>query len=386
MRAYYDFVSGETGRTLLHASLDAAPEGLTREDSWKVVQILRRTRKELEKVYGRPVRMSVDSWEGTLFWYLVLFRPLEFDARHPVYSGKRWTVYDLIKQGAADEDLKMTDLGVFADRENMWVVLNWPEAKDGVCADFDTCLSWKKVMAEYKKRTGRKADSDYMEKCARSFSYVIPTWELERIGYTKKAFFKDSEHARDFIALDITGIDIPRLNVDTDKVELPAAKRARFAHFYTEDEREYAAIRKYERELHKKNSDDGRRVVQRARRKDLQKKEREKKRELEKKKKDVLYRITRAIYKIPRILGGANPVGRSSVYLTVKTSEELFMALVTAFINGEYPAPKWGKLQDQVELIENLLALEDPHVPDELWKWTWWKNKAERVRMEYEGE
>jgi hypothetical protein len=386
MRASYDFVSPETGKTLLHAALDAAPEGITREDSWEIVRVLRRARTELEKIFCRPVRLSLDSWEGTLFWYLVLFRPIMFDTRHPKYGDKKWSIYELLGVAGGPEDLKMTDLGVFVDRENMWVVLYWPEALKGICADFEDCPSWRKVMSEHKESTGRVADADFMETCARAFSYTVPNWHLEKIDYAKKIFFKEDAQIRDFIALDITGVDIPRLDEATKSVQFPVARHARFAHFYTEDEREYKSVMKHERELQKKHGKGkGKRVVQNARRRDLQKAQREQRRADEKEEKHNLYLISRAIFKIPRMLGGTNPMGRSMKYLSIKKSDDLFRMLVSNFMNGEYPSPKWNKLQSQAELIENLLARNDPHVPEEFWKWTWWKNKAERIRMEFEG-
>lgn len=385
MRASLDFVSEKTGKTLLRAAFDAAPEGLTREDSWEIVKILRRTKKELEKVYCRTVRLSLDSWESTVFWYLVLFRPVVFDDRHEKYGGRSWSVYELLKSEDTARDVKMTDLGVFLDRGNMWVVLYWPEAVKGICSGLDTCPTWRNVMGEHKDKRGKPLDDAFMEKCARSFSYVVPTWQLSKMGYANKIFFKKDAVPSDFIALDIAGIDVPKLGVGDALAELPVAKRARFAHFYVEDEREYNAIAKLEAEANKKLSKDGKRVVQRARRKDVQKVQREKKNVAEREKKSTLYQVSRAIFGIPRILGGTNPMGRSVKFLSAKKSDDLFMLLVTAFINGEYVNPKWDRLQSQVELIENLLSRNDPHVPEEFWKWTWWKNKAERIRMEFEG-
>lgn len=385
MRALLDFVSEKTGKTLLRAAFDAAPEGLTREDSWEVVKILRRTKKELEKVFCRPVRLSLDGWESTIFWYLVLFRPIVFDKRHPKYGGKQWSLYDLLQKDKSADDLKMTDLGVFLDRENMWVVLYWPEAVNGICKGLDTCPSWRNVMREHKVRRGEELNTAFMEKCARSFSYVVPAWHLEKIGYVRKVFFKPGASARDFVVLDIAGVDVPKLSVDGGVAELPVAKLARFAHFYVDDEREYQAIVRLEEEENKKLSKDGKRVVQRARRRDAQKVQREKDRDKELEEKKVLYQISRAIFGIPRMLGGTNPMGRSAKFLSLKKSEDLFMMLVAAFINGEYVHPKWRRLQAQVERIENLLALGDPHVPEEFRKWTWWKNKAERIRMEFES-
>jgi len=386
MRTSLDFVSEKTGRTLLRAALDAAPEGLTRKDTWEIAKILRQTQKDLEKVFGRPVRLSLDGWEGTVFWYLVLFRPVVFDDRHPEYGGKKWSLYELLKTEKSAADLKMTDLGVFLDRENMWVVLYWPEAANGICADLDSCPSWRKVIGEERNRTGNEPDSNFMAQCARSFSYVVPTWYLSKTKYQKKIFFKDRAKAQDFIVLDIEGIDVPRLSVNGGIAELPVAKNARFAHFYVDNEREYRAIVKLEKEELKRERKDGRRVVQSARRRDAQKALREQKQTAEMEEKKVLHQISRAIFGIPRMLGGTNPMGRSEKFLSLKRSEDLFMTLVTAFINGEYPNPKWNRLQTQVDRIENLLALEDPHVPEGFRKWTWWKNKAERVRMEFESK
>jgi len=379
MRSKFDFVSETTGKMLLRTAFDAPPDGLTRDDVREIVKILRDTKRRLEEVVTIPVRLSVDNFEASVLWYLVLFRPVVFDKRHPGYGRRSWSVYELMRTEEDAKNMAMTDLGVFVDTKNMWLVLHWPEALTGVLAGIEECPSWRKILGT----DARRQKYDFWKRVAMSHSFVVPTWVLQKMHYRKEHFGRGVSSTNDLIAFDMAGIDIPRVDAESYVGELPVAKRASFVHFYSEDPREYAAIRRIAQaaELRDEN---GRRMVQNARRRDVQRERRSRSAAEEKQTRRVLYDVTRAILGIPRLLGGGGDAGRSVPTLSELRSNELFNHLVTKFINGEYLDPRWKKIDTQVNKIENLLLLQDPHVPASFWKWTWWRDKAERIRVEYE--
>lgn len=384
MRAHVEVLCEKSGQRLAAAAIDTPPFGLTRGDTWEFVQILRKTRAQVEAALGYPVRLTIDSWESSVFWYLVLHRPLKFDDNHPLYGGTEKSVYELIQNKKSAEDLKMTDLGVFADLDNTLLVLYWPEAKKGICADFHTCKSWQEVIDDFKKRTGRDPDENFLEKCARSFAFTVPTWYLSQLDYPKKIFFKDKAKAKDFIALDLNGIDAPRLAVN-GTLKMPATKHARFVHFYIDNEEEYKFFVARQSELHRKYGKKRRRLVQQARRRDMRRRENEQQRREEHSKMQVLFQITREVLTIMRALGVPFR-GRPIKYLTPDKSDKFFSRAVESYINGDAHDIKWNRLQRSAVEIERLLLLKDSHVPDSFWKWTWWKDHAEKIHQELEKE
>jgi len=220
LKTTLDFVSKTTGRIHLRAAFDTAPEGLTREDAKLICKKLRRFQRELQKDMepGRKVTLTLDSYEGSVFWYLLLFRPVLFRKDDPLFGGRVWSVYGIINSKHADA-LGKTDLGVFYHQDRL--VLIWPEAYDGILEGIENCPSWKRII--------KGKDRLFWKECADSFSFTIPRWQLKREEFLKSLYQRQGHRLRynDVSVLTLSGIDVP---TKTDK--LPTARRVRFAHFY----------------------------------------------------------------------------------------------------------------------------------------------------------
>lgn len=221
MRTALDFVSKTTGRIHLKAAFDTAPEGLTREDAKLICKKMRRFQKELQKDIGlnHKIELTLDSYEGSVFWYLVLFRPVLFGRSDPIFGGKRtWSVYEIIEAGNADS-LGKTDLGVIYDQDRL--ILIWPEAYGGILDGIEKCPSWKRII--------KKKDRSFWKKCADSFSFTIPRWQLRQENLLHDFWQRQGHRLRydDVSVMSLNGVEVP------SKVgRLPVAKKVKFAWFY----------------------------------------------------------------------------------------------------------------------------------------------------------
>jgi len=257
MYARFDFVSPTTGRVLLSTLLDSPPDAL---DGKKVVSMLAelgRTKKALESLFGKgQVRLSLESYESSVFWYLVLFRPIHFSNRHPKFCGRRLSVYDVLLDGGGT-DLQKTNLGVVYDRENGWLSLLWDEAfaEEGVCAGIETCPSWAAILAEYKKRMGVDAPREWQKQVAQHHSWVIDEWRLHKMAYkTEKLWFRPNVLYDHITVLNLVGLEVIRLEGIgkglLNEATLLAPRRVRYLHHYTlADKREFKAMRLLQEKL-----------------------------------------------------------------------------------------------------------------------------------------
>lgn len=387
MEARVDILSPITGRVLLSSLLDAPSDGLSRAESWEAIRILQRAQRELEKKFGKGyVRLTLDSYEGTVFWFLVLFCPIIFDKRHAELGSQEWSIYELLRKRSTSKLLSMTDIGLVVDLENMWLAMNWKDARKGIMKNFDDCASWKAIIAKQQRRLKRanskeKVGDDYWKQCARSFSYTIPTWQLEKMGYLKdKMWYFGKITYADLIVLDLAGMDILKLDVVvTGNVKLPVAKRARFAHFYTDDPREYRAVKGMISDERRQNNT--KKAIKDARRANTQRERRKARANLGDQ--QAWYDASRLIAKLPRLLGKGLKSGRYQKLLSGKKSDQLYNIMVDAFINGEFIDPNKKELELHLAALENLL--EDESIPKEFRKWLKWKNGMLGVRKEVEA-
>lgn len=257
MYARFDFVSPETGRVLLSTLLDAPPDQLDQKKVGSMLAELSKTKRRLESIFGvGQVRVSLESYESSVFWYLVLFRPIQFSDKHPKFAGRKYSVYDVLRSGSGIE-LQKTDLGLAYDRENNWLSLLWNEAMapGGICAGMEACPSWEGILNAYKKRVGKDAPLEWWRHCAECHSWIVPEWRLHKMRYQmNKLWFRTDLTYDRLTVIDLTGIEIVRLEGEgkglLNEAKLLTARRVRYAHHYTtSDKREFLAMRKREREL-----------------------------------------------------------------------------------------------------------------------------------------
>jgi hypothetical protein len=219
MHSSIDFVSKTTGRIHLHAAFDTASEGLSLKDAKLICARIRRFQKDLQREMKSEykITLSLDSYEGSVFWYLVLFRPVLFK-KDVLFGSRTWSVYEILKSKHRDA-LGKTDLGVFCDQDRLCLI--WPEAFSGILAGFENCPSWKKII--------KGKDQSFWRKCADSFSFTIPRQQLLKENYLQGQGFRQERPIKykDITVLSLSGIDVP-----TKVGELPVAKRVRFSWFY----------------------------------------------------------------------------------------------------------------------------------------------------------
>lgn len=378
MKTRFDFYSPVTGRVHLSSMLDNPSEGLTRAQGWEVVKILRKAKKELEKVIGEDsVRLSLDSWEATVLWYMVLFRPIYFDDRDPVFGGHTWSVYEIIRRPDLAQKLVKTDLGVVYDPDHMWLILVWPEAMKGVLEGCYKCHSWQKIEREYKKKTGDDPDLSVWKRLAESYSYVVPKWELQKMAYLREYLFHREVGYDDITVVDLLGMDVPRLDVDNTKnLEFESARRVRFVHFYTDDRREYNAVRE---EIRRKAKEVDKtapeyRWTERIRRPTRKRPGKSDLEELNP------YRdASRIVFQLPTKLGlKRGRTGRAPLMLTEAQSNLLFESCIDAFYNGDLVKPDWPRVDAMLEELAELV--KDEFVPDAFNRWQEFRKEAKAIR------
>lgn len=389
MLAHVDIISQTTGRVLLSSLLDAPSVGISRMDGWEVIKILRQTKKKLEKKFGEgSVRLSLDSYEGTVFWYLILCRGVVFDNDHRTLGvGRQWSLHELLLDGENNKLLKKTDLGVVFDSENLWLAMDWKEARKGIMEGFENCPTWHSILLKQQRRLIRtgskeKVGEDYWKRCACSYSYTIPRWQLEKMHYLKKNMWHRGQMTYDdLIVLDLAGMDFPKLDDATQNAVLPVAKRARFAHFYTDDPREYRAIQKLVAAENRKKAP--RNHVKNIRRVQQQREKRKIRRDIGEEK-AAWFDASLIISKIPKLLGSGLNTGHYHKFYSGKQSDQLYQLLLDSYMNGEILEVDINKklLNTHLEKLESLL--EDENVPKEFSKWLKWKGKMVEIRKEIE--
>lgn len=233
-----DVVSEKTGRVLLRAAFDSPPDGLTRKECQQVLLSLANAKKDLERVLGHDmVRLSLDDYASSVFWFMVLHRQLTFDSDH-LLSGRPWSIYEFCMNPNLARRLKRLDLGVVYDETHNWLTVLWPEAFDGILQELELSPTWGGILKREEKRLGKVTDN-WWKACASAHSFVVPAWRLSRLDYLSRVLWHQPGLTyNDITVFDLAGVDIPTVDQNGLAV-LPAAKRARFVHFYAEDKREF---------------------------------------------------------------------------------------------------------------------------------------------------
>lgn len=379
MQARLDFVSETTGRVYLKTMLDTPSAGLSRNAVNKIWRKLETTRCELEELATLEaqediyIRMTLDNFEASVFWYIVLFRPFYFE-RDPVMGARKWSLYEMLQDSELSLKLKRTDLGVVWDAERNWLVVYWEEALNGVLEDAMKCPSWAKIVTEAEKRVKKKLDWRWWKKCAESHSYSVPPWQLRRLGVAQSVLWHRGKPTyQNITAFDLSGIDVPAIDAREHGVNamLPVARRARFAHHYVEEEdkREYQqAIRQFELQNQKKNNP--RWAFQERQRKDNQKRKRAEKRA---NRDPNITELGRCVGKLATALGKGYK-GRHLVEIKPNDVEVRFNFVLNAYVNGLFlDKARWKVVRRVLEKMEEML----PSLPEEyhngVEKWLLWK-------------
>lgn len=372
MHARADFVSRSTGRVLLSALFDTPPEGLSRRECQRIITVLRQTKEKLEAVCGAgTVRLTLDDYPTSVFWYLVLFRPIVFDPDDPWFGGgDPWSLRELLDDPVRAAKLKETDLGVVYDPDRNWLTLIWKEALTGVLDGIEMCPSWRKILKEVEKRTGHPPTQEWWKLCASNHSFVVPKWRVAKHGYLNGMLWhRPNVQYEDITVFDLRGIERPTVNEAGDP-ELPVAKRARFIHFYTDDKREFQQLRRRFRPRTWNVAQKTKAAVRSAAR-----------REAKKEKYAAWAEATTALYDIIKVMG-AGYHGRRAIFLEGVEVKSRFEDLARKFNRAEVRIRyndelSWGLISQHCDIIERCLA--DDNVPGEFALWLQWREKGKAI-------
>jgi len=388
MNMRVDIVSKKTGRVLLSSLFDSPPEGLTRRDCQKVIGVLGGLKTKLESITGRnTVRITLDDYPSSVFWYLVLFRPVVFDSADPWFGGRPWSIFEMLEKPKYALKLKEMNLGVIFDPDRNWLTLFWDEARKGILDGIEKTPTWRNILRKQEKRLGHPPTDAWWKLCARNHSFTVPNWRIAKQGYLRGVLWhRPGASYDDIIVFNLAGIDIPRLD-DRGKISLPVAKRANFTHFYTKDKREFVGVRKQlnpRRRTQEEKSESAKRL--RARR--------------EKRKEELAAwtKASRAIADIQKIMG-MGVTGRPALFTRNDQVIRQYEQLVNAFIKDELrvkplmnaftkdephvkPEDKkyWEKIENKLDIVER--CLQDPRVPREFSMWLNWRERGAHVISE----
>ncbi len=372
MYARFDFISPETGRVLLSTLFDAPQDRLPSKEIAAMLKTLVATKKQLEKYFGKGmVRLSLDGYESSVFWALVLFRPV-------VVYGKRKSVYTILRDGDPTE-LQRSDLGVVYEPKQGFLVLDWEEAKNGILADFDKCPSWKSITAK----------TDDWRRCAESHSWVVPEWVLRKTRFLRdRLWFRPSLTYEDVTVLDVRGIEVIKLEGKgkgtINEAKLLTARSVKFVHHYTtSDKREFRAANKIQkraaRDMQFSETDRARRVErQRLRRKGVtfsNDKKNWKRPEFDPANRN-WYLASRIVGQLPTHIGKGKR-GKYPVLMTAEESNMRFEHILNAYINNELTRTRWGRVDGLLVELEELLG--DSRVPNEFGEWFIWRDHGKHI-------
>ena len=366
MFARFDVVSETTGRVLLRAAYDMPPDGLTRKECHKLIKILAETRKRLEEALGRgSVRLSLDDYSASVFWFLVMHRPIDFDPDNLALGKHSWTPYEFCLNPKLAKKFKQLNLGLVYDEARNWLVLIWPEAVHGVLEGFENSPSWGEILEREGKRLG-EISTEWWKACAQSHSFVIPPWRLFRLNYLQQVLWHRPGLTYDDITVfDLAGVDIPSIDQQGLAV-LPMAKRARFVHFYTEDKREFQDMKKI-LGLQVQRDPKGATRSEVTRQWKLAREEKRKK----------YWWASRCIQRIFFLYGGAKVKhGKFRKYLDPIEADRMYDDVLTFLSNG-IVAKSVTKVDDL--LVELELYLPDPCVPRNFERWLTLKEGAKEI-------
>lgn len=387
MYARFDLMSPETGRVLLSTLFDAPQDRLPNDAISPMLKTLMATKRKLEGIFGAGmVRLSLDNYEASVFWALVLFRPF-------IYRERRMSAYDVLKEENASV-LQKLDVGLVYEPEHGFLVLDWKESPDGVLQGLEACPSWGVILKNAGTRARRvdpekRIGKDFWKRCAESHSFVVPEWTLRKMNFLRNhIWFRPNLNYEDITVLDVRGLEVIRLEGEgkgaLNEAKLMVAKNVKFVHHYTEaDKREFKLAYHRQRqadipEEEKKRRQEERVLRQRLRRKGVIVEGSRKdwrKEEFDSENRQ-WYLASRIVGMLPRLLGKGIK-GKYPPLMSPESSNDRLQFTLDAYVNGELVNPKWKRVESLLKELSVLL--EDARVPREFGEWLVWRDKGKHI-------
>ena len=356
MKSRYDFISQQSGRVSLGALFDAPMAGITVR-SPTLLAALGRAREELDAVCGNGcTRTTLEGYEASVLLALVLFRPIYFPSKHPLFQDRKVSVHEVLAGGHGGELVK-TQLGVQYDPENNWLAIFWEEARagEGVLSGLDTSPAWSRIKDGYEKRTLHALDWRWLRTCVDGYAWAIPTGRLQSMGYLTKTVW--SREGLDYDALsvvDLRGIEVIKGESANASAAPMLSRPVRYAHHYTQSRKEYREALKLRHAQ----------VMTEARREKAGKGPKAVKKKMTPEQKDKAH-ASRIIYRLGRIFGAVGR-GRGAVILDEDMCLDLFKLALENYQNGKVKPSK--KMVER--LIGELMEIaRDPNIPSAYCCW-----------------
>jgi len=380
MRARFDIIDPTIGRVILSSLFNAPPHGIKGPQVQKILRKLRGFKADLERDYGEGnVALSLDSYEGSVFWYLVLFRPVAFIPDHAVFGNRKVNVYDILRTRGGARDVAMSNLGLQYDPEHNWLVLYWDEAMKGVLEGIEQCPSWEAILAGCQRRTKAEPTRDFWRSCAESYSWVVPVPALANM-----CFLKDRRHDKNtydnISVLNLEGIEMLHVEgrgkgVGND-ARLMVAKTIHFVHHYVhEDIREYKHALAIKRECTKERDMEKNRAARKKYMKSWREDQKRKKYAVAaaadfEEKHAPLWIVTRAVYSIMKSLKVGVSRGRMPAVLEADKCERFYQQAIGRLLAQQVFIAKgrWDHISEQLQIIEAQLKFH-PEVPPAFGLW-----------------
>jgi len=364
-------------------------QSMSKKKLWWFVRRARRFKKDLLEGLEPEfhVKLNLDWYRTTVFWYLALHRPIIFKDKHAAFSSnKTWCLYDILQDKKKTEKLNESNLGIYYVKKEDVIVFHWRRAREhGIFENIETTVAWQKVYDKYKKdlkkelnRTPEDTGGEdwYMYRCARDFSFVYFREQLKDIVPIEKYLYhwRPRPTYTDILGLAVVGADIPHLDIDNtgtiDKEDL--SKLTKYVSFsplpiHKEEASAIFQSQKLENKLPLKL------------RSKITKKE-------QRKNNHYWYLASRVIGRLPRYIG-TSCQGRLPTFISSIKSNELYENVFTAYIRGKCIDTNWSMLESELKKLKLYIELGKERgetIPECFEKWLRWSNEGKFIEEDIE--
>lgn len=209
------------------------PESLDRESIQSIQDILRKAIRKVDNIVrksGGLASWTYQTYEASVFWFLIFYRPLQFQYEHGLLRNGILIREMLSEAGAAA--LRMSNQGVILDAKKNWLILVWGEAREsGVLCGIEQIPLWRRVLMQQLRcgeagvaRLKKEVHDRLARHIAASTAFLVPHWVLHRTGYFReKLFWLPDEERANLMVFDLAGIDA----VLNDVVDVAATRERR---------------------------------------------------------------------------------------------------------------------------------------------------------------
>lgn len=214
------------------------PDSLDLGTIAKIREILKTSASRIDNLVrksGGVASWTYQTYEASVFWFIVLYRPLQFQHEHGLLRNGLVVREMLNEAGAAA--LRMSNQGIVIDPDKKWMILAWNEAmENGVLHGIRQIPLWRRILMQQLRcgeggvdRLSEKKHSQIARRIATATTFLVPHWTLHRTGFFREKLFWLSDQERaDMVAFDLSGVDavlgdVAEINASREQVSKLAA-------------------------------------------------------------------------------------------------------------------------------------------------------------------